>query len=93
MSEHRDGNALAGPLADIFTVEATTAEVQCRACGLSTTLAQLVVYGPEPGLVGRCPGCSEHVIRVATTPSGTWLDLGGATSFHFTSTATRASSR
>lgn len=85
MSEHRDGNALAGPLAGIFTVEVTTAQVRCRACGSTTPLAQLDVYGPDPGYVGPCPGCAEHVLRLATTPAGIWLDLGGSTSFFFTS--------
>ncbi|WP_203048680.1 DUF6510 family protein [Pimelobacter simplex] len=87
MTEHRDGNSLAGALADIFAAEITSAQVQCRACGLATTLAQLLVYGPEPGYVGRCPGCAEHVLRVAKTPAGTWLDLGGSTSLLFSTMA------
>jgi hypothetical protein len=36
------------------------------------------VYGPEPGLVARCPGCAEVMLRVVTTPYAVWLDLGGA---------------
>jgi hypothetical protein len=73
-----DGNALAGPLSQVFTAEVTTAVARCRACGRSSVVAELAVYGPEPGLVARCPGCAEVMLRVVTTPYAVWLDLGGA---------------
>ena len=72
-----DGNALAGPLSEVFALEVTAAVARCRGCGLSSTVAALVVYGPEPGLVGRCPGCSDVLLRVVRTPDEVWLDLGG----------------
>jgi hypothetical protein len=72
-----DGNALAGPLSEVFAVEVTTAVARCRGCGLSSPVAALVVYGPDPGLVGRCPGCSDVLVRVVRTPDEVWLDLGG----------------
>ena len=34
-----DGNTLAGPLADVFAVEVTTAVSSCRGCGQSTVVA------------------------------------------------------
>jgi len=64
-----DGNALAGPLSEVFAVEVTTAVGRCRGCGRSSQLATLRVYGLEPGLVGRCPGCEEVLIRLARTPT------------------------
>jgi hypothetical protein len=72
-----DGNALAGPLSEVFAVEVTTAVGRCRGCGTSSQLATLRVYGLEPGLVGRCPGCEEVLVRIARTPSDLWLDLSG----------------
>lgn len=72
-----DGNALAGPLSEVFAVEVTTAVGRCRACGTSSQLATLRVYGLEPGLVGRCPGCEEVLVRIARTPHNIWLDLSG----------------
>ena len=39
-----DGNLLAGPLSEVFTVEATTASARCRGCGRSTVVAELAVY-------------------------------------------------
>jgi len=72
-----DGNALAGPLSEVFAIEVTTAVGRCRGCGTSSQLATLRVYGPEPGLVGRCPGCDEVLVRIARTPDDVWLDFSG----------------
>jgi len=75
-----DGNLLAGPLAELFALDVTAAVLRCRGCGSSTEVATLRVYGPDPGLVGRCPGCDDVLLRVVRTPDAVWLDLGGVTS-------------
>jgi uncharacterized protein DUF6510 len=75
-----DGNTLAGPLADVFSVEVTTAVSSCRGCGQSTVVAELAVYGPGPGLVARCPGCADVMLRLVRTPESVWLDLSGMSS-------------
>ena len=72
-----DGNLLAGPLAEIFTPDVTAARAQCRSCGLTSAVAELAVYGPEPGLVARCPGCSDVLMRVVRAATEAWLDLSG----------------
>jgi len=72
-----DGNLLAGPLAELFTPEVTAARARCRGCGLISAVAELVVYGPEPGLVARCPGCSDVLMRVVRAATDAWLDLSG----------------
>jgi hypothetical protein len=72
-----DGNALAGPLSEVFAIEVTTAVGRCRGCGTSSQLATLRVYSLEPGLVGRCPGCDEVLVRIARTPNDVWLDFSG----------------
>ena len=78
-----DGNALAGPLSEVFALEVTAAVARCRGCGLSSRVATLVVFGPEPGLVGRCPGCSDVLVRVVRTADDVWLDLGGISALRF----------
>jgi hypothetical protein len=78
-----DGNALAGPLSEVFAVEVTTAVARCRGCGRSSAVAELAVYGPEPGLVGRCPGCADVLMRVVRRPGEVWLDLGGISALRF----------
>jgi Family of unknown function (DUF6510) len=73
-----DGNALAGPLREIFAVDVTVAVSQCVACGRSGPLAELHVYSRGPGLVARCSGCGSVVLRLVRDPAGAWLDLRGS---------------
>ncbi|GIH94830.1 DUF6510 family protein [Planobispora siamensis] len=75
---YQDGNALAGPLGELFAVDLTVAECRCAGCGLAGPVASLRLYGPAPGLVARCPGCEEVVLRLVRGPGSAWLDLRGA---------------
>jgi hypothetical protein len=75
-----DGNLMAGPLSELFALDVSVAVVRCRGCGVNAEVATLRVYGPDPGLVGRCPGCDDVLVRVVRTPDAVWLDLGGVTS-------------
>jgi hypothetical protein len=76
-NQHLDGNALAGPLREIFAVEVTDAMSRCASCGRREPIAELRVYLHAPGLVARCPGCQEVVLRVVRGPASAWLDLRG----------------
>jgi hypothetical protein len=75
--DYEDGNALAGPLAEIFAVDLTAALTRCVSCGHNGPLAGLHVYGRAPGLVARCPGCEAVVLRFVRGPDAAWLDLRG----------------
>ncbi|MEV4295421.1 DUF6510 family protein [Microbispora rosea] len=79
-TDHLDGNALAGPLAEIFTADVSAAVSRCATCGLTGPVAALRVYDRAPGLVARCPGCEEVVLRLVRSPDAAWLDLRGAVS-------------
>lgn len=76
LPSHLDGNALAGPLAQVFALDPTAALRVCPACRLPSTVGQLHVYGPEPGLTARCPGCAQLALRVVPQPGRLWLQLG-----------------
>ncbi|WP_061299529.1 DUF6510 family protein [Herbidospora cretacea] len=78
--DYQDGNALAGPLSEIFTLDVTVAQGTCAGCGLRGPLAGLHVYGAAPGLVARCPGCEEVVLTLVRGPKDVWLDMRGAVS-------------
>jgi hypothetical protein len=78
--QYEDGNALAGPLREIFAVDVTAAVSQCAGCRLAGPVATLRVYRHAPGVVARCPGCGEVVLRLVHTPDAAWLDLRGAVS-------------
>ena len=80
MSDHLtflDVNAAAGELNQLFTFDVTTAIGQCDACGKTTPLAECYVYAMQPGMVVRCNRCENVLVRVASNPRGTWLDLRG----------------
>jgi len=74
---HTDGNALAGPLREIFAVEVTAATGRCASCGRVGAVAELRVYLDAPGAVARCPGCDEVLLRLVRGPDRAWLDLRG----------------
>jgi hypothetical protein len=76
-SSYTDGNALAGPLRELFALDLTTATGRCAGCGAENPVATLRVYGPAPGLVARCPSCAEVVLRLVRGPDAAWLDLRG----------------
>jgi hypothetical protein len=72
-----DGNALAGPLHDLFRVEVTTAIGRCTQCGRTAPMAELWVFDHAPGVVARCPTCDQVLLRLVRGPSRAWLDLRG----------------
>ena len=74
---YKDGNALAGPLREVFATDITTADGRCANCGRVTPVAALRVYDPAIGMVARCPGCGEVMMRLVRTPTAAWLDLHG----------------
>ncbi|MGN2641217.1 DUF6510 family protein [Nocardia takedensis] len=73
---HVDGNALAGPLSEVFVGEVTACDCRCGVCGATAPLAQAMVYRSGPGAVVRCVSCAAILLRLTTTPAGRWLDLG-----------------
>lgn len=78
MSEqYLDGNALAGPLSEIFAIDLTVAAGRCAQCGRTGPVAGLRLYTRAPGLVARCPGCDSVMLRLVRGPASAWLDLSG----------------
>jgi ribosomal protein S27E len=74
-----DGNALAGPLQDLFRVEVTTAIGRCTNCGREGPMAEARVFDHAPGVVARCPTCGQVLLRLVQGPGRAWLDLRGLT--------------
>ena len=74
---HVDGNAMAGDLREIFAVDVTSARYTCGGCGHTDAVATLHLWGPEPGLVARCPQCEDVVLRVVRAPGRAILDMRG----------------
>ena len=73
-----DGNAIAGLLREIFTVEMTLAEFTCAGCGRVHALGRVDVYANAPGVVARCPACAGVLMRMVRGGGRVWLDFTGA---------------
>jgi hypothetical protein len=77
---HRDGNAAAGPLADLLGFDVTAAAGQCAGCSSQMALGQALLYSGGPGLVLRCPQCDHVLLRMAQSVTHAWLDTSGLAS-------------
>jgi hypothetical protein len=72
-----DGNAIGGLLSEIFTMEMTNAESTCESCGAVNPVGRVDVYVRAPGVVVRCPGCEQVLMRIVRGPGRYWIDLRG----------------
>jgi hypothetical protein len=80
--DYLDGNAAAGPLREIFSVDLTAARGECAGCGRTGAMGEVRVYTHAPGIVARCPGCDGVLMRLVQDPGPSgrmWLDLRGLT--------------
>jgi hypothetical protein len=74
-----DANAVAGLLLSVFGREVTDVQERCASCGTVSLVGTMRVYMRGPGVVVRCPACTEVVLRIAQTPRGTRVALDGVT--------------
>lgn len=81
--QHLDGNAAAGALADVFAFDITAAVGRCAGCGRSECLAETLVYAAGPGLVLRCCGCEDVMVRLVSDDGRVWLDMQGVSALQF----------
>jgi uncharacterized protein DUF6510 len=73
-----DGNAIAGLLEAVFGADVTADAERCTHCGTVSIIGTLRVYMRGPGVVVRCPACTDVVLRIAETPAGVRIDASGA---------------
>jgi NAD-dependent SIR2 family protein deacetylase len=77
--DYLDGNAAAGELSNIFTMDVTTAEGQCAHCGATKRFAEAHLYMQCPGIVARCADCQHVLLRLAKAHQRVFLDMRGMT--------------
>ena len=78
--EPLDGNAIGGPLIDVFVAEMTGVIGTCGYCGDTGPVAELVVYQQAPGTVARCRVCGNIVMVFVKVRGMTCVDLTGMAS-------------
>ena len=74
-----DGSGVGGLLAAAFGADVTAMPEQCAHCGTVSMVATMRAYVRGPGVVIRCPACTDIVIRIVATPTGLRIDVSGAT--------------
>jgi hypothetical protein len=72
-----DGNAIAGPLGEIFRADMTMATAECKTCGAAMLLADTVVEMDDAGFIVFCPSCTHTLFTVVRGEKRTWIDLQG----------------
>jgi hypothetical protein len=77
MSIPLDGNVMAGALGELFAVDVSLGVVECASCGHTGLMAEVVVYADAPGMVARCPHCSDVLLRLVRRENRAWLDMRG----------------
>jgi hypothetical protein len=75
--DYLDGNAAAGELSNIFTMDVTAAEGQCVHCGAIKRFAEAHIYMQGPGIVARCSVCQHVLLRLVNARQRVFLDLRG----------------
>jgi hypothetical protein len=76
---HKDGNALAGLLTEVFGTDVSGARRRCEGCREIRLVGEHRLY-ESAGHVLRCPGCGDVAATIvargggyAVTLRGTWL--------------------
>jgi Family of unknown function (DUF6510) len=75
--DHLDGNAAAGELSEVFTLDVTTAVATCAGCGMTGPLATAMLYEAGMGAVLRCPSCDAVLLRYARGGGELRLEMRG----------------
>ncbi|MCU1514777.1 MAG: hypothetical protein JWO10_1867 [Microbacteriaceae bacterium] len=75
--KHVDGNALAGPLSEVFDFDVTSASARCASCGDTTELARAMVYEKPHSFIVRCSHCDAVLMVILQKTDATELDLRG----------------
>jgi hypothetical protein len=76
-NDYLDGNAAAGELSNIFTMDVTAAQGQCAHCGAMKRFAEAHIYMQGPGIVARCSVCQNVLLRLVNARERVFLDLRG----------------
>jgi Family of unknown function (DUF6510) len=71
-----DGNAVAGLLQEVFSVEMTTAIGTCKGCGAIEALGATRVFRGA-GIVLRCPSCDNTLVKIVQDDARLWIGFPG----------------
>ena len=77
------GDAGARLVQQVFAPDVTLAKIRCEACDRETGIGASIVHAGPMGAVLKCAACDNVLMRVAHTPDGLRLEMGGARNVRF----------
>jgi len=77
-----DANAIAGMLIEVFNEDVTERETRCLGCQTVSIVGTLRVYMRGPGVVVRCPACTEVMLRFVKLPAIRRVDVSGQSNLY-----------
>jgi hypothetical protein len=72
-----DGNALAGPLRELFAIDLSAARATCAHCDSAAPLAEQHLYADAPAMVLRCRDCTGVLLRYSADGASVRADFSG----------------
>jgi Family of unknown function (DUF6510) len=75
-----DGNSVAGLLGGIFGAEVTGCRCQCAHCDRVDAVGTLLAFTRAPGVVLRCSGCEQVMMRLVEAADALYLEMRGVAS-------------
>jgi uncharacterized protein DUF6510 len=78
-----DGNAVAGLLQEVFTVDMTTAIETCRTCGATDAIGALHLFRGA-GIVMRCPHCDSALMTIVRDDTRVCIGFAGVSTLQVT---------
>ena len=77
-----DGNAAAGPLGEILSIDITTAVGTCRHCGTAAPLSEAVVERDAEGVIVLCRPCGHTLVTYISRDGRQYLEFAGLKSLN-----------
>jgi Family of unknown function (DUF6510) len=71
-----DGNAVAGLLQEVFSIEMTSTIGTCGSCGSADPVGATRVFRGA-GVVLRCPTCDNPLVKIVRGDTRVWIGLPG----------------
>ncbi|WP_374947782.1 DUF6510 family protein [Agreia sp.] len=72
-----DGNAAAGPLAEVLRLDITTAVGTCRHCSTAAALSEAIVERDADGVIVLCRSCGHTLVTYISRDGRQYLEFAG----------------
>lgn len=82
MGARLDGNALAGPLSEVFDFDVVLARGRCASCGDVAAIAEALVVASDGRLTAHCRRCDAELLVVLESHGEVVVTMSGVRDIH-----------